>query len=138
MRRLPPSVLAYQRLVLAKRRCQTARYRTRAGGGSCRMIAGAWPGVAALSIQENISPPADRPLRLAILNPARRHSAAVSALPISGRPSFSSWVSCPVSDVARAPQPRQRKLTCIRYQDLLAARRPVIERDSAWIDLIAD
>jgi quercetin 2,3-dioxygenase len=33
--------------------------------------------------------------------------------------------------------PRQSKLTGPRYQDLLAARRPVIERDGARIDLIA-
>lgn len=33
--------------------------------------------------------------------------------------------------------PQQRKLTSTRYQDLLAARRPVIERDGTQIDLIA-
>jgi quercetin 2,3-dioxygenase len=33
--------------------------------------------------------------------------------------------------------PGERKLTGTRYQDLLAARRPVIERDGARIDLIA-
>lgn len=33
--------------------------------------------------------------------------------------------------------PAERKLTATRYQDLLAARRPVIERDGARIDLIA-
>ncbi len=33
--------------------------------------------------------------------------------------------------------PAERKLTGTRYQDLLAARRPVIERDGARIDLIA-
>lgn len=33
--------------------------------------------------------------------------------------------------------PRQRKLTGTRYQDLLAARRPVIERDGTRVDLIA-
>ncbi|MFC0865133.1 pirin family protein [Sphaerimonospora cavernae] len=33
--------------------------------------------------------------------------------------------------------PGKRKLTGTRYQDLLAARRPVIERDGARIDLIA-
>jgi quercetin 2,3-dioxygenase len=33
--------------------------------------------------------------------------------------------------------PQQRKLTGTRYQDLLVARRPVIERDSTRIDLIS-
>jgi hypothetical protein len=33
--------------------------------------------------------------------------------------------------------PAERKLTGTRYQDLLAAQRPVIERDGARIDLIA-
>ena len=33
--------------------------------------------------------------------------------------------------------PGERKLTGTRYQDLLAARRPVIERDGARIDLIS-
>jgi hypothetical protein len=33
--------------------------------------------------------------------------------------------------------PQQRKLTSTRYQDLLVARRPVIERDGTRIDLIA-
>jgi redox-sensitive bicupin YhaK (pirin superfamily) len=33
--------------------------------------------------------------------------------------------------------PRKRKLAGTRYQDLLAARRPVIERDGTRIDLIA-
>jgi quercetin 2,3-dioxygenase len=33
--------------------------------------------------------------------------------------------------------PRQRKLTGNRYQDLLAVRRPVIDRDGTRIDLIA-
>ncbi len=33
--------------------------------------------------------------------------------------------------------PRQRKLTGTRYQDLLAARRPVIDQDGTRIDLIA-
>jgi hypothetical protein len=53
------------------------------------MMAGASSGPE-LRIQANISPAADSPLRRTIWNPTPRHSRVVSAIPISGSPSFSS------------------------------------------------
>jgi hypothetical protein len=55
------------------------------------MVAATRDGSAPSSIQANICEPSAMPFLRAIRRPTARHSGAVSATPISGRQSRSSW-----------------------------------------------